>query len=76
MGGWQDMYTERLVDSVVERVRDVIRPGALLAVIPTLVSGALEKGHERGSLCCVLKGSRRVEHEHINGAYKSANVHV
>ena len=24
LGGWQDMYTERLVDSVVERARDVM----------------------------------------------------
>ena len=23
LGGWQDMYTERLVDSVVGRARDV-----------------------------------------------------
>ena len=24
LGGWQDMYTERLVDSVVGRARDVM----------------------------------------------------
>ena len=40
---------------------------ALVGVIPTLVGGALEKGLERGSLCCVLEESGCVEHEPING---------
>ena len=41
-------------------------PRALSVVTPALVGGALEKGHESVSLCCVIEESRRVKHERVN----------
>ena len=41
-------------------------PRALSMDYSALVSGALEKGQESVSLCCVLEESRRIKHERVN----------
>ena len=70
LGGWQDLYTERLVDSVMGRARD-----AMMHHFSCVARGdsrayrwrprEVMRAHQY--ICCVLEKSGRIEHEPING---------